>query len=273
MPGCLAGALVVLTRPQGRNEALSQHLANEGFEPLSMPVLGIEPLAADLGSLPRPADYNLVIFVSGNAVRAYAQQLTQAGALPAQWPGHTLVGVVGQATADVVAHTGLAPADQVLCPALLHEQDSEALWQLLQPRLVSGQKALIVRGQDGREWLGQRLEQAGIRVTRHAAYQRCPVEWSVLSVQRLRDGVAAGRDIICLLTSAHGVQVFVDNAARHNLLAACRSFHYLVIHPRIAGRLQSLLEAASGKVDKLSVTICQPTDEAMLHAVKSLASL
>jgi len=268
-----AGALVILTRPQGRNEWLGQQLAALGLPALSMPVLGIEPASVSPASLPRPRDYDLVVFVSGNAVTAYFQQLEQMRTGPVQWPAHGLVGAVGSATASAIAQTQRVPADQVLHPDHADEQDSEALWKLLEPRLAEIRTALLVRGQDGREWLGRRLEQAQIQVTRHAAYHRRSLTWTPQDAQRLRDAMAVRRTVICLLTSAHGVQAFVDNAAFHGLLPYCAEFHYVVIHPRIAGRLQSTLESASGMVVDLAVSVCPPTDHAMLQAVKSLASL
>lgn len=269
----LAGALVVLTRPQGRNEPLARRLARDGFEPLAMPVLDIVPIPGEAGSLPRPGDHDLVVFVSGNAVACYFQQLAQAGATPATWPAHTRVAVVGAATARAVLDTRLVPAERILAPGEAEEQDSESLWKLLQPLAAGMDKALIVRGQSGREWLGQRLEQAGLEVVRHASYQRRTQAWPDSALERLRAGLDAGRGVICLLTSAHGVQAFIDNAARHGLLPACAGFHYVVIHPRIAGRLQSSLGGPTGKMGELAVTICSPTEDAILQAVVSLASL
>ncbi|HUH88863.1 MAG TPA: uroporphyrinogen-III synthase [Pusillimonas sp.] len=272
MPQRVADALIVLTRPQGRNETLAQELAQLGLKPLLMPVLQIRPAAVQ-GTLPTPEHYDLVVFVSGNAVVSYFHQLDQAVTTPRPWPEHGLVGVVGAATAAAVERTGRVPSQCIVRPDEADEQDSESLWRVLQPKLAQVRNALIVRGQEGREWLGGQLEDAGIQVHRHTAYQREPLDWEPMAVRQLQHASETGQPVICLLTSAHSVQVFVDNARRHNLLPALAAFRYVVIHPRVAGRLQSSLGAASGKVDKLAVTICQPTDEAVLQAVKSLASL
>src|SRR5690554_4054949 len=125
MSDSYAGALVILTRPQGRNEWLGQRLAALGLQALSMPVLGIEPASVSPDSLPRPHDYDLVVFVSGNAVTAYFQQLAQARAGPVQWPAHGLVGAVGSATASALAQTQQVSADQLLHPDHADGQDSE----------------------------------------------------------------------------------------------------------------------------------------------------
>lgn len=272
MPERLAHALVVLTRPEGRNEPLAQRLGKLGIESLAMPVLKIDPAPA-IDGLPRPEDYDLIVFVSGNAVSYYFQQLMRAGVQPTQWPAHVRVAVVGAATAVAVEQTGLVPARAIVCPHAADAQDSESLWKVLQPQTRTMRKALIVRGQDGREWLGGHLENAGIKVDRHTAYLRCPLDWSPSVLQRLRAAAESGRTVICLLTSSHSVDIFVQNALRHDLLGACAAFRYVVIHPRVAGRLQSSLGAASGKVDFRAVTICQPTDDAVVQAVASLASI
>ncbi|WP_397473060.1 uroporphyrinogen-III synthase [Pusillimonas sp.] len=274
MPGSLANALVLLTRPKGRNEPLMQRLASKGLESLVLPVLDIVPVPAALNPPPVPGGYDLVVFVSGNAVNCYFRQLNQAGAMPAAWPEHTRVAAVGAATAKAVLDTGFVPAECILAPHEAESQDSESLWKYLQALTAAMSRALIVRGQEGREWLGLRLEQAGVEVIRHISYERRTLEWPASIVRHLRGGLDSGRPVICLLTSAHGVTAFIDNAARHDLLPACLGFHYVVIHPRIAARLQSSLESssASGKVGDLAVTICPPGEDAIVQAVFSLAS-
>lgn len=271
MAGSWANPLVVLTRPQGRNEPLAQRLSRHGLETLALPVLKIAPITV-LSPPPQPHDYDLVVFVSGNAVSGYFQQLDQFGAMPAAWPDGTRVAVVGVATAQAVLDTGLVPAENIVAPDSAQAQDSESLWHLLQPLAAGMKRALIVRGQDGREWLGKRLEQAGLAVLRHASYERRTSEWPPALAAQLHSSVEAGRPVVCLLTSAHGVQAFFDNIARHGLSFASSGFHYVVIHPRIAGRLQSLLGSPSGKVSEPLVTICLPDEDAIAEAVLSLAS-
>ena len=78
--------------------------------------------------------------------------------------------------------------------------DSEALWRQVHGQIVPGAKVLIVRGDTrdeapvsdrsddpaaklqgvrgvGRDWLAQRLQQAGARVDFVVAYQRCAPVW------------------------------------------------------------------------------------------------
>ncbi|MCG2606191.1 MAG: uroporphyrinogen-III synthase, partial [Achromobacter sp.] len=64
MDGAAAQAprVAVLTRPAGRNEALADRLRAAGWTPCILPAY--PPLPPPR---PRPANYDMVVFVSGNA--------------------------------------------------------------------------------------------------------------------------------------------------------------------------------------------------------------
>ncbi|HLU19418.1 MAG TPA: uroporphyrinogen-III synthase [Pusillimonas sp.] len=274
MAGQSANALVLLTRPQSRNESLLRRLTKEGVEALAVPVLDIAPRLVDAASVPSPADFDLVVFVSGNALNCYLQQWRRRGNQRSRaWPPETRVAAVGAATARAVLDAGLVSADRLIVPLDDESQDSESLWRHLQTHTDEMSRVLIVRGQDGREWLGSRLEEAGLQVVRHASYERRTSIWPAAAAKQIHDAVSSGRPIICLLTSAHGVQAYSDNVQRHGLWPQCTAFHYVVIHPRVAGRLQSSLDAlsSSGKVGELAVTICAPADDQIASTVMSLA--
>lgn len=76
-PSAAMPPLAVLTRPSGRNEALAARLRAHGWEACVLPALEILPLDC-LEGLPMPEDYDMVVFVSGNAARLYLDQLTRA---------------------------------------------------------------------------------------------------------------------------------------------------------------------------------------------------
>src|SRR3546814_9941416 len=64
-------------------------------------------------------------------------------------------------SAQLLESTGRIPPARILYPT--DTQDSEGLWRVLQPLLATFKRVLIVRGQSGREWLGDRFQQAGIQ--------------------------------------------------------------------------------------------------------------
>lgn len=240
---------------------------------LALPVLDIVPRQNVAQDPPLPADFDLVIFVSGNALEAYLQQWRQADADGPKWPAEVQIGAVGGATGQAVIEAGLVSADRIIAPTGNESQDSESLWRHLQPYIEDLRRVLIVRGQDGREWLGTRLEEAGVQVVRYASYERRACIWPASAARQVHDAVRSRRPVICLLTSAHGVQAYSDNIQQHDLWPHCLDFQYVVIHPRVAGRLQSSLAAlsSSGKVSELAVTICAPADDQIVHTILSLA--
>src|SRR3546814_13354626 len=100
-----------------------------------MPALSIQPVQCVPTCLPQPEDYDLVVFVSGTAVLLYCQQLARIR--PGQaWPTHTLVATVGRASAELLYKTRSIPASHILhSDADAASHDSEALWEVLAPRL------------------------------------------------------------------------------------------------------------------------------------------
>ena len=59
----------------------------------------IQALPAAAQALPRPADYDMVVFVSGNAARQYLDQWRQADG-PSAWPAGVIAATVGPASAQ-----------------------------------------------------------------------------------------------------------------------------------------------------------------------------
>jgi len=265
-------ALAVLTRPEGSNESLARRLAQQGVASVAMPALALRLLPADPAGPALPADYDLVVFVSGQAARFYLGLLAAHGA-GAAWPASTLAAAVGQASAQALRDSGLIPPACVVHPPPQAVQDSESLWAVLQPRAAALGRVLIVCGQGGREWLGRQFEQAGARVTRLPLYRREPAPWPPGQCARLRRHVQAHKRAICLLTSSQGAQAFFGNARTHGLQGLLQQACYVVIHQRIASRLQSLLEHEAAGEGGPAVTVCAPNDEAIGNAIVAFASL
>ena len=271
MFGQVQNPFVVLTRPEGRNDLLAARLMAKGFRTLALPALSIQPLETDPFALPVPHAYDLIVFVSSNAVRIYLDLLEQ-GDCAAKWPSATLAATVGQASAAPLYQAGYIPHANILHPGLEDPQhDSEALWAMLQPILPRLRRVLIVRGETGREWLGQQLEQAGVQVERYAIYRREPVLWSHEQYLSIRDATQSDCPLICLFTSAESVQAFHSNTEKYNLQTVWQRAVFVVIHERVASRLQSLLTVGAGTARDPVVKICSPSDDAIFQTVVSAA--
>lgn len=263
-------ASVVLTRPQDKNQVLVQRLVAAGAQALCMPALCISEILPSGFVVPPPSRYDLVVFVSSRAVSLYMRALAQTPSA-GQWPAGTMAAAVGLATAKAVAETGVVPVGNVLHPDATQPQDSENLWPLLNARIGSIRKALIVRGEQGREWLGSTLEGAGVKVDRLAVYRRDAAAWDDQQREQLKQALFSARPCVFLLTSSESVTAVFDNICRFGLEQAWLQCRFVVIHERIAIRLQSLVSAC-GQGTKPTVKLCQPDDEAIFQAILRAAS-
>jgi len=160
----LAGKRILVTRPRDLAGDLAARISAEGGEPILYPALEIlEPAdpAAARALLARVAEFDLVVFVSPTAVR-------RAGALRgAPWPAGLRAAAVGEGTRRALEAAGLRG---ILAPA--GGADSEALLALAELQRVDGARMLIVRGEGGRELLGQTLAARGARVEHAECYRR-----------------------------------------------------------------------------------------------------
>src|SRR5690606_3770088 len=163
--------IAILTRPDGRNDALAVSLRQAGWQALELPALEILPLPIEAGGLPLPQHYDLVVFVSGNAARLYLAQLETVAGLSG-WPSATLAATVGPASAQALRAIPFFGVDTTVLhpPPTAPSHDSEALWAQLRSHGPLPRRVLLVRGTQGRDWLGEQLEAAGVHVQRHAVY-------------------------------------------------------------------------------------------------------
>lgn len=164
----MRGWRLLLTRPAEESQALAQVLADEGVFSTSLPLLEIEPLPVSEEN--RSIIYNLaaycaVIVVSKPAARLGLEMVDEVWPQPPMQDWFT----VGAATAQILDDYGL----RVFFPE--QGDDSEALLDLAQlQKAISGYdpKVLIMRGEDGRELLAERLRERGVTVDYLPLYRR-----------------------------------------------------------------------------------------------------
>ena len=84
-------------------------------------------------------------------------------------------------------------------PADAPSHDSEALWAVLQA--CAARAHLAGARHAGRDWLGDTLAAHGVRVARHAAYDRQPAVWEAQSLAPLKRRAEAGLPATWLITS------------------------------------------------------------------------
>ncbi|WP_250525523.1 fused uroporphyrinogen-III synthase HemD/membrane protein HemX [Caballeronia sp. GAWG2-1] len=265
-------ATIVVTRPAGQSAALIALLADAGFETLEFPLIDIAPVADDaplraaLDELYGPQRYALVVFVSPNAIdHAFSR-------LFAPWPVDVPVAVVGPGSVAALARQGVsAPAYRVISPSAEEADprfDSEALYTAIEATLgengLEGKRVLIVRGDGGREWLAERLTEAGAQVEKAAAYRRVLPEPSMHKWERIHT-LLAGNPHAWLLTSSEGVRN-LDELAREHLtddeITRLRHAQVICPHPRI--------EQAARQAGFDRMTVSGAGDERIVQAVDAL---
>jgi uroporphyrinogen III methyltransferase/synthase len=267
---------VVITRPAGQSDALGTLLSARGLKPLEFPLIAIAPVRDDaplreaLGALDR---YALVVFVSPNAIDRAFECYQSISSI---WPHALPIGVVGPASVAALARHGVsAPDHRVVSPTGTADEeparfDSESLYAALEKTLgenaFAGKRVLIVRGDGGREWLADRLREAGAEVEAVAAYRRIVPEppigaWT--AVHTLLEGAPHA----WLVTSSEGVRN-LDELAREHLTAGeiveLRHAHLVAPHPRIAETARSL------GFDR--ITVSGAGDERIVDTLLGLAS-
>lgn len=268
---------VVLTRPAGQSDALARTLRDAGVASIDFPLIDIAaaddegPLRTALASLDR---YALVVFVSPNAVDyAFASH-------DAIWPHALPIGVVGPGSVAALAKHGVeAPAYRVISPITSSDDhdgarfDSEALYAafetLLGDNAFEGKRVLIVRGDGGREWLADRLREAGAEVETVAAYRRLVPEPSIGAWSRIHALLSDGSKTpsAWLVTSSEGVRNLAELA--HDHLTASEQAHlkqamFVAPHPRIAETARAL------GFD--SITVSGAGDERIARTLLSIAA-
>lgn len=163
----LAGVGVLVTRPRDQAEPLCRLIEQAGGTAIRFPALEIAP-PQDVEALDRLIDrldeFDIAIFISPNAVnRAMNRVRARRGSLPAR----LTVACVGRGSARELKHFGIG---EPLVPT--GRFDSEALLALPALQAVAGKRVVILRGDGGRELLGETLKARGAVVEYAECYRR-----------------------------------------------------------------------------------------------------
>ncbi len=222
---------VVVTRPAAQAVSWVQRLVALGIDAVAVPLIEIgaapdaEAVRAAWAGL---TSRRLVVFISVNAVlRFFAARPADA-----EWPMSLVAAAPGPGTAEALRSEGVAAASIVEPADDAPQLDSEALWQRLSAHDWHGARVLVVRGDGGRDWLVERLVEAGAEVDAVAAYSR--------GVPQLSAEAQRHMDAACADPSAH-LWLFSSSEAVANLALLAGATptgdsRAIATHPRIAAR-------------------------------------
>ena len=193
----LAGCRVLLTRPTGRQRELREAVRAGGGEAISLPLLAIEPITASEAAagarqeVARLREFDLLIFISANAVRFGVDWISGTGASIA---ANAAILAVGAATAREASRLLGRPADSPTAGG-----GSEHLLAMPQLKEPENARIAIFRGEGGRELLAEELRRRGARVTYFEVYRRARAPGAG---KRLRQILTGGLPDYVVLTSA-----------------------------------------------------------------------
>jgi uroporphyrinogen-III synthase len=246
---------VLVTRPAAQAADWALQLRREAIDAVALPLIGIASVA-DPAELHRAwhglARQQLIVFVSPNA----AEQFFARRPPGAAWPAALLAGSPGPGTTRVLVALGV-PATSVVEPAADAAQfDSESLWLQLRTHDWRGTSALIVRGDGGREWLAQALQEAGAAVAHVAAYRRVAPVFDAPAAALLRDALDRPATHLWFFSSSEAI----DNLVAEPLAAAAEwpAARAIATHPRIAARARQagFVQVAEARPSLPAVVAC-----------------
>lgn len=227
--GTLQGVAVLVTRPEHQAMPLCRMLSAEGADCLRLAAIEIKPLAERhqlAERLQALESYELIVFVSTNAVRFGAALLAQRRDLP--------LAAVGPATLRALNQAGYRVA-------VLPESgfDSEGL--LAHPRLaqLAGRRVLIVKGAGGRDLLAKTLQERGATVDYACVYERQAAAPSAAELAKLAAEFEPAPVKVITATSLD-IGAHLLSLATPELRALFEQAHWLVPSARIDAGLAEL---------------------------------
>lgn len=259
----LVPSVVIVTRPAHAGQRLFDRIVQHGHDAVWWPAfdIGAAPdAAAARAALARLAEYQLAIFVSANAVSASrALMLTP-------WPATTMIGAVGRSTREAIEVELQPPTGSVIAPLDEDEAGSEAFWRTWQvsaDRMQPVRRVLVLRAEEGRNWLSERFSEMGAEVDSVAVYARRARHLSADDQARMQRCASAGTQALTIFTSSEAVAA-LDSQVGTVGAAWLRAGIAIACHPRIADQLVS-----SGYARMLNATFDDDSVIAKLESIRS----
>ena len=244
-PACL------VTRPQHQNKTLIELLDQAGWTPIAFPSIEIveTPDSAALQALPRLIrQYDIALFVSRNAVDFTFRHIT-----PDDLPPALQLGVIGKGSWQALQQQGVAssiiPADSFNSEGLLA---SQALQQ------VAGKRILILRGQQGRNLLGDSLRERAATVDYLEVYRRVVPQYPANHLEQLTQ---ANFPQLAIFTSAEGLRNTLQIVSRE-MAERLRGIAWLLISERMRETALNLGHNAD------TIIAVSASDEGIVEAIK-----
>ncbi|NUU68748.1 uroporphyrinogen-III synthase [Enterobacteriaceae bacterium BIT-l23] len=217
---------ILVTRPSPDGEALVSRLRAMGLVAWSFPLIEFSP-GRELSRLPdylnalRPGD--LAFVLSRHAVE-YAHATLSRQSM--RWPAQAAWFSIGRSSALALHKVSSLPVNYPR-----DREISEVLLQLPELQDIKGKQALILRGNGGRELLGDTLRQRGAQVTLCECYQRCPKQYDGAEVAWRWQNLEIDTLVVTSGEMLRQLYALVPEWYRNNWLLNCR---LIVVSERLA---------------------------------------
>ena len=199
----MQGKSILVTRPGGLSNYLRDSIANAGGKAFHLPSITIAPLEDVLAakqSLASLDDFDILIFVSRNAVKYASQTLADKFR---HIQAKTII-AIGAGTHDELLRVGFT--DVFFTDS---NTGSDALLDIdeLGSASVAGKKVLIIRGVGGRELLRDKLLERGAEVQYAELYRRIKPDVEATKISKI--WLEEKPDVV-LVTSAEGMRNLLE---------------------------------------------------------------
>ncbi|MFI8416160.1 uroporphyrinogen-III synthase [Serratia sp. NPDC078593] len=217
---------ILVTRPSPFGEQLISRLRLLGRIAYHAPLIDFAP-GADLPQLPQALQqlhYGDLVFVLSQHSVNYAHSVIGRAGL--SWPVKPSYYAIGRSTALALHRITSLPVEYP------HErQISETLLLLPALQKLEGKQAMILRGNGGRELLGDTLRERGANISYYECYQRSPVHYD--GAEQSAHWQRAGIDTLVVTSGEMLQQLYnlVPDYYRVSWLLHCR---LIVVSERLA---------------------------------------
>ena len=199
----LFGKQIIVTRARAQASALTNRLELLGANVLEAPAIAIAapdsyvPLDEAIARL---SAYQWLVFTSVNGADAFFARLKAANKDARALSGVKVV-AIGAETAVRLQGYGICP------DVVPFEFRAEGIWEVMAPLVAAGQKVLIPRAEVARDYLPQKLAEAGLTVDVVSAYKTV-IDMSCR--EELAAALAAGKVDMVTFTSSSTVTNFLS---------------------------------------------------------------
>ncbi len=214
---------ILVTRPAGQAYSLINRLSSIGCHVSYQPMLEIReiecPYFLENKSL-KSKPLKHIIFVSTNAVRFGLPHILSGRFLLTKNANYY---AVGSATAKLLFEAGIDP----IFPT--DKMTSEGLLELVPLSGINGENVALIKGEGGRDYLAEALEEKGANVIPFDCYRRVPAEINSTDLVKL---IEDNNIEMAIFSSAEGILRFISLIEGKQ--EALSNLTLLVASPRIA---------------------------------------